>query len=133
RWGSHYVRDRLTRAMASARERKIVKKLARPVLRVLGLPLAALVARLLRLSARRAGVAVVYHSIALQAGEPEVELVPAHGTHVFEAEMRHLANTYRVVRASDLPEAVARRRRGERFPIAVTFDDDLASHLQLAL
>jgi peptidoglycan/xylan/chitin deacetylase (PgdA/CDA1 family) len=119
--------------VASVRETTSVRRLARPVLRALGVPLAALAARLLRLSARRTGVALVYHSLALQGGDPEVELVAPHQANLFEAEMRHLASTYRVVPAAELPHAVAARRRGERFPAAVTFDDDVASHADLAL
>ncbi|MDP9227052.1 MAG: hypothetical protein M3P18_25045 [Actinomycetota bacterium] len=95
--------------------------------------LAAVVGSLLRLSARRAGIALVYHGVALRTGDTNLELVAPHGVDIFEAEMRHLARTYRVVSAAELLDAVARRRRGERFPIAVTFDDDLASHVSLAL
>jgi peptidoglycan/xylan/chitin deacetylase (PgdA/CDA1 family) len=111
----------------------MVKRLGRPVLRVLGLPVAAVVELLLRLTARRAGVALVYHAVAPRTGDPDRELVAPHGAGLFEAEMRYLAHTYRIVPAAELPEAVARRRRGERFPAAVTFDDDLASHVRLAL
>ena len=39
----------------------------------------------------------------------------------------------RIVRAEDLPAMVAARRRWHRFPVAITFDDDLASHVRLAL
>jgi peptidoglycan/xylan/chitin deacetylase (PgdA/CDA1 family) len=62
-----------------------------------------------------------------------MELVPPHRERLFEAHMRHLAATYRVVPAAELQEAAASRRRRERFPVAVTFDDDLASHVQVAL
>jgi peptidoglycan/xylan/chitin deacetylase (PgdA/CDA1 family) len=37
------------------------------------------------------------------------------------------------VPASEILDAVRRRRRGQRFPVAITFDDDLASHLRHAL
>jgi peptidoglycan/xylan/chitin deacetylase (PgdA/CDA1 family) len=38
-----------------------------------------------------------------------------------------------VVPASELFAAAGARRRGDRFPVAVTFDDDLASHVTVAL
>jgi peptidoglycan/xylan/chitin deacetylase (PgdA/CDA1 family) len=102
------------------------------VLRVAGVPLAAFVGLLLRMTGRRAGVALIYHSLAARTGDARTELVPAHGAELFAAQVRHLARTYRVVSAAELPDAVARRRRGERFPVAVTFDDDLSSHVSLA-
>ena len=106
---------------------------ARRAFVVLAVPLAPIVARLLRLSSRREGIAVVYHGLAARRGEPELELVAPHGTDVFERQVRHLARTYRVVPAADLQRAAAERRRGARFPAAITFDDDLASHVELAL
>jgi peptidoglycan/xylan/chitin deacetylase (PgdA/CDA1 family) len=86
----------------------------------------------LRLSRRRAGVILVYHALAERAGDPERELVPAHGVDQLEAQLRHLASCYRIVRLEELQRAVERRTRWRRFPIAITFDDDLASHLRLA-
>jgi peptidoglycan/xylan/chitin deacetylase (PgdA/CDA1 family) len=88
---------------------------------------------LLRLSGRRAGVALVYHGLAERTGDLELELVAPHSVGLVEAQLRYLARTFRVVGAEELPTAVAGRRRGERFPAAVTFDDDLASHVNLAL
>jgi peptidoglycan/xylan/chitin deacetylase (PgdA/CDA1 family) len=46
-----------------------------------------------------------------------------------------LATVYRVLGidpASELPDAVGRRRIGQRLPIALTFDDDLVSHVETA-
>jgi peptidoglycan/xylan/chitin deacetylase (PgdA/CDA1 family) len=94
---------------------------------------APLLARVVRLSGRRVGVALVYHGLDEVAGDPARELVPAHGRRVFEAQMRHLAACYDVVPAAELPAAIAARRRGRRFPVAVTFDDDLASHRRVAM
>jgi peptidoglycan/xylan/chitin deacetylase (PgdA/CDA1 family) len=85
-----------------------------------------------RLSSRRAGLVLVYHSLAEHAGDPRRELVPAHAAAAFERQVRLLRSRYRVVRAEELRSAVARRRRGARFPVAVTFDDDLASHAVVA-
>ncbi|MEP6811391.1 MAG: polysaccharide deacetylase family protein [Actinomycetota bacterium] len=111
----------------------IVKRGARPLVRAGGETLAAVVERRLRGTALAAGVAVAYHSVAATTGDPALELVPAHGVDLFEGELRHLAGRYRVVAAEELERAVAERRPGERFPAAITFDDDLASHVSLAL
>jgi peptidoglycan/xylan/chitin deacetylase (PgdA/CDA1 family) len=101
--------------------------------RVLRKCVATVAGWLLRLSARRAGITLVYHGLAVRTGDTDLELVAPHGVDLFEAEMRHISRTYRLVSAADVLDAAARRRRGERFPIAVTFDDDLASHVSLAL
>jgi peptidoglycan/xylan/chitin deacetylase (PgdA/CDA1 family) len=58
--------------------------------------------------------------------------VPALDSRRFEAQVRHLKRNYRVVSASELPAAVADRQRGERIPVAITFDDDLPSHAETA-
>ena len=47
--------------------------------------------------------------------------------------MRHIGRNYRVVRARELHDAITSRRRGEPFPLAITFDDDLSSHRNLAM
>ncbi|MGH3109995.1 MAG: polysaccharide deacetylase family protein [Gaiellaceae bacterium] len=95
--------------------------------------LAALALRsALRLSRRQAGIVLVYHALAETAGDPDRELVPAHDVDRFEAHLRHLGSCYQVVRLQDLRAAVERRRRGARFPVAITFDDDLLSHVELA-
>jgi peptidoglycan/xylan/chitin deacetylase (PgdA/CDA1 family) len=47
--------------------------------------------------------------------------------------MRHVRRHYRVVSAETLLEAARARRRGEKFPVAVTFDDDLACHATVSL
>lgn len=87
----------------------------------------------LRLSGLRAGLVLVYHALAAQPGDPVREIVPPHSVDQFESQLRHLQACYRVVRAGELPRAVAARRRGARFPIAITFDDDLTSHVELAV
>ena len=102
-----------------------------PVVAVLGVPLAWVVERLLRLSSRRIGVALIYHSVDAIQGDLERELVPPHGSGLFAAQVRHLRRCYRVVDAERLLASVAERRRGERFPVAITFDDDLACHPEL--
>jgi peptidoglycan/xylan/chitin deacetylase (PgdA/CDA1 family) len=86
-----------------------------------------------RLTGRRVGVAVMYHSVADRTGDPASELVPPHGADLFEAQLRHLQAHFHLVPASELVEACRRRRRGRRFPVAVTFDDDLRSHVAVAM
>jgi O-antigen/teichoic acid export membrane protein/peptidoglycan/xylan/chitin deacetylase (PgdA/CDA1 family) len=99
---------------------------------VLQRPLLAAAAWLLRLSGLRAGAAIAWHRVGDPAGDPARELMPALGTDVFAAQLRHLRRLYRVVPARELPEAARARRRGQRFPVALTFDDDLASHADVA-
>jgi peptidoglycan/xylan/chitin deacetylase (PgdA/CDA1 family) len=99
----------------------------------IGRPLAFLVQPLMRMSARRVGLALVYHRVGDPPGDPDRELVPARGTAQFESELRHLKRCYRVVPAARLLEAAAGRRRGQRFPVAITFDDDLSSHADIAM
>jgi peptidoglycan/xylan/chitin deacetylase (PgdA/CDA1 family) len=94
--------------------------------------LARVLVLLLRSSGRRAGVVLVYHRLAEHAGDPSRELVPPHAIARFEAHVLHLRAAYRLVRAEELVEAVLERRRWQRFPVAITFDDDLGSHVRLA-
>ncbi len=87
----------------------------------------------LRGSARRAGLVLVYHKLGEPPGDPERELVPALSPQLFEAQLGHLARFYRVVTCGELQAAATTRRRGQRFPAAISFDDDLASHAHYAL
>jgi peptidoglycan/xylan/chitin deacetylase (PgdA/CDA1 family) len=84
-----------------------------------------------RLSDRPVGLVVVYHLVAQRSGDPERELVAPHSAELFQAHLRHLASRYRVVQADALLAAARDRRRGARVPVAVTFDDDLRSHVTL--
>jgi peptidoglycan/xylan/chitin deacetylase (PgdA/CDA1 family) len=87
----------------------------------------------LRLSARRAGLVLVYHAVRDYSAGAEREVDRAHPAELFAAQLRHVQRRYRVVPARELLGAVRARRRGERFPLALTFDDDLATHVQTAL
>jgi peptidoglycan/xylan/chitin deacetylase (PgdA/CDA1 family) len=87
----------------------------------------------LRASALRAGLVLVYHKLGDPPGDPEWELVPALDPALFEDELAHLARWYRVVPAAGIQAAASARRRGERFPVAISFDDDLRSHAEVAL
>ena len=101
--------------------------------RLLGRPVGFLVNKAARLSGARVGLALVYHRLDERPGRPDLELVPATSTLAFERQLRHLRSNYRLVPASDLMEAASRRRRRDRFPVSVTFDDDLQSHVQKAM
>ena len=115
------------------RQRRPWRQIARFLTHWLGTPIAISLERVLRLSDLRAGVALAYHSVAEHGGDPAAELVPPHSLRLFETQMRHLGKRYRIVLAADLPAAVEHRRRGQQFPVSVTFDDDLASHVRFSL
>lgn len=83
---------------------------------------------LARASGIRVGVALVYHSVAERAGRPDGELVPPIAVAQLRRHLDWIGRHMEPVRASQLPSAVRARRRWQRFPVAVTFDDDLASH-----
>ena len=110
----------------------LAKRIVRPVARVTGVPAGVAFMLLLRLTGRKAGVALMYHSVDRRAGDPARELVPPHEIGLFERQLRHVVRHYWVVPADRLLEAVASRRRGQRFPVAITFDDDLACHATMA-
>jgi len=74
------------------------------------------------------GVTLVYHRVAERAGDRRTELVPAIAARDFARHLTLVAAHFQAVRASELPAAVARRRRGGRIPVAVTFDDDISEH-----
>lgn len=85
-----------------------------------------------RLSSRKAGLALVYHEVGDPPGDPGSEILPSLGISEFVQQLEGLKRRYRLVPASKLPAAVRSRRRGTRFPVSLTFDDDLASHGRLA-
>lgn len=96
--------------------------------------LAVVIAWLARLSSARTGAVIVYHRVGgSNGGDPSREILAAVSSGVFERQLRHLRRHYRVVRAAELLEAVRSRRRWQRFPVSITFDDDLASHIHAAL
>ena len=101
-------------------------------MRAAGVPASDIIVNALRVTGARVGFAVFYHRVGDPPGDPSRELVPNLGTGLFDAELRYLASRYRLVPASRLHEAASARRRGERFPLAITFDDDLPSHIRHA-
>ena len=86
-----------------------------------------------RCSRARVGVVLVYHRLGEPGGDRTRELVPALASSLFEAQLMRLRSRYRVVPPSTLLDEVRHRRFGARIPVAVTFDDDLASHVEVAL
>jgi peptidoglycan/xylan/chitin deacetylase (PgdA/CDA1 family) len=86
-----------------------------------------------RLSRERIGLVLCYHRIAERPGDPARELSAAISLNEFERQLRHLRRGYSVVPASRLVRAAAARRPGQRLPVAITFDDDLPSHLSTAV
>ena len=93
--------------------------------------LALLVSWPARLSATRAGAVLVYHRVGgTERSDPSRQILASMPEDVFVRQVRHLRRHYCVVAAGDMLEAVRRRRRGQRFPVAITFDDDLSSHVR---
>jgi peptidoglycan/xylan/chitin deacetylase (PgdA/CDA1 family) len=95
-------------------------------------PAAAVLDLLARWSGRRVGLALVYHRVG-EAQAREHHLVAALDSELFETQLGHLKRRYRVVPASELAPAVEARRRGQRLPVAITFDDDLPSHVRVTM
>lgn len=93
-------------------------------------------ARLLETRLRRSpavrGAALVLHAVAPSGGDPRFEIDPPLAAERLDAIVAYLTDRYRLVRAAELPDAAGARRPRERVPIAVTFDDDLACHLEHA-
>ncbi len=100
---------------------------------IVGIPLGALANLMKRWSTDRVGVSIVFHRVGDPQGDPAKEFVPARGTRLFESQLRHLKRRYQLVKASELLTACQTRRIGRRIPVAITFDDDLASHASVAL
>jgi peptidoglycan/xylan/chitin deacetylase (PgdA/CDA1 family) len=82
---------------------------------------------------RRTGIVLLYHRVAPSAGDPSTELVPAVSVATFERQMRWLRRCFRVVPATLLPTVVAERRVWQRFPVAITFDDEKPEHVEWVL
>jgi peptidoglycan/xylan/chitin deacetylase (PgdA/CDA1 family) len=109
------------------------RRAVRVFARLLGVPVGVAFTLALRLSGRKAGVAFMYHSVDHRQGDPGRELVPPHDAGLFESQLRFLVRHYSVVPADRLQDAARARRRGQRFPVAITFDDDLACHESISL
>lgn len=110
--------------MGSALPQHPLSPRERPLRRAAKAVLASVSRVVLRCTARRAGVALLYHAVEDPPPERREELVPSIRPALFRRQLRHLRRAYTVVPASALPAAAGRRRRFERFPVALTFDDD---------
>ena len=78
------------------------------------------------------GAALVIHAVGPVAGDVPCEIDPPIAASRLEAWVAYLARRYVLVRAAELLAAARDRSPGERIPIALTFDDDLQSHLDYA-
>ncbi len=99
---------------------------------VLRAALRRLPARLARVAVADLGAVVLFHRVDDPPGDPSRAVSPSLGTAWFEEQLRLLAARFDVVPAAELTEAVRRRRRGARLPVALTFDDDVRSHVAVA-
>jgi peptidoglycan/xylan/chitin deacetylase (PgdA/CDA1 family) len=95
-----------------------------------GRPAAATIEAALARTGLRAGVALVYHRLG--DGAPG-QAGRWHPVELFERHLAHLTRRYRLVPASRLAAAARLRRRDDPFPASITFDDELASHVEVAL
>jgi peptidoglycan/xylan/chitin deacetylase (PgdA/CDA1 family) len=95
--------------------------------------LGRLAARAARRFVGHAGIALVYHRVGSPGGDERYELSPALDSGLFEEHLRHLRANYRVVPPSQLFDIASDRRPGERVPVAITFDDDLSSHVDVVV
>ena len=93
----------------------------------------ALLSGPLRRTSAKLGACVVYHRLAEESAPRGRYFVRPLAASRFERDVQFLTSQYRLVPASALHEAAAARRRGDRFPVAVTFDDDDRSIVDLAL
>jgi peptidoglycan/xylan/chitin deacetylase (PgdA/CDA1 family) len=86
-----------------------------------------------RLSGRKLGLIVCYHAVGDPGGDPARDLVPAVDCRLFRRQLEHLKTTYRVLPLDEVLVAAQDRRPGMRVPVAITFDDDLPSHVANAM
>jgi peptidoglycan/xylan/chitin deacetylase (PgdA/CDA1 family) len=87
-----------------------------------------LVDRLGRRSDRKAGIILVYHEVAAEYGDWSREVIPALGIEQFRAQLEHVGRRYEVVPLREVLPRAAQRSPGQRLPVALTFDDDLACY-----
>lgn len=111
----------------------MMRRVRRVAVNFLGRAVALPTVWALRWSARPLGLALGYHRIGDPEGDPHREVVPNLGSERFASQLAHLRRHYRPVLASELHAAAQGRRRGQRIPVAITFDDDLASHASVAM
>jgi peptidoglycan/xylan/chitin deacetylase (PgdA/CDA1 family) len=78
------------------------------------------------------GAALVVHAVGPVAGDRAREIDPPLAASRLAEMVSYLSLHYALVRAAELPAAAGTRAPGERVPVALTFDDDLRSHLEYA-
>ncbi len=83
-------------------------------------------------SDRAMGLVLMYHEIAPTQGDPAHDVLPALGADLFRAQLEHVRDNYEVVALRDLLARAGARGSGDRLPLAITFDDDLARHVTVA-
>jgi peptidoglycan/xylan/chitin deacetylase (PgdA/CDA1 family) len=84
-------------------------------------------------SARGLGLVLLFHRVAERDGDLRRELVPAVGVERFQQQLRWTRRLFRPVAAEEILAATRSRRRWQRIPVAVTFDDERPTHTTLAL
>jgi peptidoglycan/xylan/chitin deacetylase (PgdA/CDA1 family) len=88
--------------------------------------------REVRRSHKHVGLVLMYHAIGPVSGDPRSDIVPTLASSTFREQLEHLASHYEVVPLGQLRERISARRSGDRLPVAITLDDDLASHIEYA-
>ena len=83
-----------------------------------------------RQSKRQLGLVLIYHQVGPGSGDPRCDLVPQLDLGIFEAQLAYLLRRYELVPLSELLSRVTEAERGDRLPVALTFDDDLQTHAQ---
>jgi peptidoglycan/xylan/chitin deacetylase (PgdA/CDA1 family) len=83
-----------------------------------------------RAGSRELGLGITFHGVG-KVGEQH-PLDVTLDVERFEEQIRYLRAHYELVRGSELLDAVRARRRGQKLPVAITFDDDERSHLTVA-
>lgn len=95
-------------------------------------PVAVGVLAALRRTSCRAGLVVMQHRVAERGGDPRFDFVPALSRSQFEAQLEFLERYFDVVPAGQVLAAASARTAGEPFPVAITFDDDTDTHVEVA-
>jgi peptidoglycan/xylan/chitin deacetylase (PgdA/CDA1 family) len=113
--------------------RRRVKRMVKAILLSLSGTAALVIDLACRLSGRRAGAVLVYHRIGSASSSSEPELIPSLTVERFESHIARLDASYEIVPPSEILDAVRSRRRGQRFPLAITFDDDVPHHVRNAM
>jgi peptidoglycan/xylan/chitin deacetylase (PgdA/CDA1 family) len=101
--------------------------------RMAGVVIAPALIWCLRLTKRKAGIALLYHAVDSRQGNPKKELSAPIEQGAFMRQLAHLRRHHQIVPPEKLLETVAARRRGQRFPVCLTFDDDLSQHIDYTM